>query len=150
MKPSKALLESLMISIDRFLRKMKKDEKTEFIQMAKKHRFGYYKEFRSLRIGLPRRNGNTTLAIKLLEKYLGALYITSTIDMVKDFNQRTKDKFKNRAFSIGQYEYPRGKRYRAKPLIVIVDNSPWYKESAMSLLYMALDPYNPVYINLGT
>ena len=149
MKPSKALLDSLMIPIDRFLRKMKKDEKTEFIQMAKKQNngFNYYNEFRSLKIGLPRRNGNTTLAIKLLEKYLGAFYITSTMEMVRDFNQRTKDKFKNRAFSLGQYEYPRGKRYRAKPLIVITDNIYQNKES---LLYMALDPYNPVYINLGT
>ena len=150
MKPSKALLESLMIPIDRFLRKIKKDEKTEFIQMARKHTFSYYNEFRSLRIGLPRRNGNTTLAIKVLEKYLGALYITSTIDMVKDFNQRTKDKFKNRAFSLGRYEYHRGKRYRAKPLIVITDNTSQHEKSVMSLLYMVLNTYNPVYINLGT
>ena len=92
--PSKKIIDDLFNTIQAFIRRNQlRDRKEEFyIRKKKEDIISFREEFCTFRVGLPRRAGNTTLAIKLFKKYPDSLYIASAKWALSDerFNSLSK------------------------------------------------------------
>lgn len=143
MKPSPALMKDLEKFIGRCIKKIKKDRKSKFLIDYRKScpADRYYSEFGSLTIGLPRRNGNTALAIKLLAKYPKSIYIGLTLSVGED------SKTGGRIFKANKLNLLREILF--KPEIVITDCKRFFREKDVREMYDRLDRFHPVYIHLG-
>ena len=149
MTPSTALLNDLVKIVDKFVRKVKKDRKTSSLKdvRAALSTKDYYTQHGSLTIGLPRRNGNTTLALKLLKKYPNSIYIACTRAMCCEAAKRygvTENRFFSANMNDISLVMPEGTD------IVITEALSWANESAISRMYESLDRHHPIYIHLGT
>ena len=78
--PGKKIIEDLFNTIQSFIRRNRlRDKKEDFYKQKKKEDLiTFREEFCTFHIGLPRRAGNTTLAIKLFKEYPESLYIAQT------------------------------------------------------------------------
>ena len=76
----------------------------------------FNKEFNTLRLGLPRRAGNTTLALMVFQHYPSSILIVQNQDMIRR-NFRSLDN-RNHVFSKSQPGFP-----GQSPSVVIVDTS---------------------------
>jgi hypothetical protein len=85
--------------------------------------FNFKRTFCTIKLSLPRRFGNTQLAIELLHKFPKAIILTANEYNVKEIKDRLKDtNLKNRVFrwsNTHTIETINQKKY--KPSIVIVD-----------------------------
>ena len=146
MIPSTALLNDLVKIVDKFMRKVKKDRKAPRLKDMKRIMSveGYYTQHGSLAIGLPRRNGNTTLALKLLKKYPKSVYIACNRLMYEEAIKRY-GKGKTRFFSAAMKDID-----LCDTEVVITDEIYYAKASDLSRMYQSLDRYHPIYIHLGT
>jgi hypothetical protein len=149
MTPSTALLNDLVKIVDKFVRKIKKDRKGTLLRDMRRTRgiVDYYTQHGSLVIGLPRRNGNTTLALKLLKKYPKSVYIACNRSMYADAAKRYGIE-KRRFFSVAMIDLSLLLPYDTE--IVITEALCYAKESAISRMYQSLDRHHPIYIHLGT
>jgi hypothetical protein len=91
--------------------------------------YSFSKEFKTLRISLPRRSGNTTLALMIFQKYPSSIFITNTEYMIKA-DQRLKFLDKSRVFSKGRYHFN-----GISASIVIVDISTWLSYADLKKIY---------------
>lgn len=149
MQPSPVLLNDLVKIVDKFIRKIRKDRKSSPLKDMRGtlSRKDYYTQHGSLTIGLPRRNGNTTLALKLLKKYPKSIYITCNRSMMEEAAKQYGVE-KNRVFSITRRDI--GLVMPSGTDIVITEALSWAKESDISRMYQSVGWYNPIYIHLGT
>jgi hypothetical protein len=149
MTPSTALLNDLVKIVDKFVRKVKKDRKNPLLKDWKRTRgiVDYYTQHRSLVIGLPRRNGNTSLALKLLKKYPKSVYIACTRAMYAEVVSKY-GMTKNRFFSVAMHNISLVLPHDTE--IVVTDELYYAKASDLSRMYQSLDRFHPIYIHLGT
>jgi hypothetical protein len=146
MKPSPIILNDLVKIVDKFVRKTKKNRKEDHHLIAEKKRESpaqYYSEFGSLRIGLPRRGGNTTLAFKLLDNYPKSIYVGCTTASVKSVERAYKSPVK-RFFSITKKGL-----ISFKPEIIITDCIHYASWPDIKRMYTTMDYCHPIYIHLG-
>jgi adenylate kinase family enzyme len=80
----------------------------------------FRKEFLTVSVNLPRRMGNTTIALELLKKHKKSIYVAPTIDMIRD---TMFTEFKDRVFSVLNKDFM-GKKID----IVIVDPATYCKQ----------------------
>jgi hypothetical protein len=153
MNPSTAILNGLVEIVDKIVRKMKKDGKEPFLvaQRKKCSPVEYYVQHRSLRIGLPRRSGNTQLALMLLNKHPKSIYIADTLDAARETESRFKNKAisRKRIFDISMHDI--FSAVELSPDIVITDciDYVYNKESVVEQMYSILAAFHPIYIHLG-
>ena len=150
MTHSSALLNDLVKIVDKFVRKVKKDRKEPFLGEMRRvsSTKDYYTQHGSLALGLPRRAGNTSLALKLLKKYPKSVYVGCCIQRAFAEITHNNEKDRKRFFSLALRNF-----YFTVPCdteIVITDNLYYAKEEALSRMYQSLDRYHPIYIHLGT
>jgi hypothetical protein len=116
----------------------------------------YYSEYMSLRIGLPRRSGNTTIAMNLLKKYPKSVYIGYNKMMAEEglrrFNTLNPNGSRNKK-NADRFFSLRPCTSEGIPfspgVIVITDCLQFSSKSTMDKLYQRLDYCDPIYINLG-
>ena len=158
--PDVKFLSDLENLVDRFIKRTRKLQKynTYFAQKkAECHPESYYSEFCSLRIGLPRRGGNTTLAINLLRKYPKSIYIGLSKDITEEGLRRFDDLYPKKSclkkLNALRFFTLRSCATKGIPfqpgVIVITDCLQFSSQSTMDKFYQNLDYCNPVFIHLG-
>jgi hypothetical protein len=152
MSPSPTFLNDLVKVIDKLVKNINKNRKSKLLlEMCKSmDSVQFTRELCSIRIGLPRRSGNTTLALKLLKKYPGSIYVGMSSSQVKAVANTYKGKISDRKrfFSVNMAYI--GKDFIGKsPLIVITDCLEYASKEVVDSMYRELCHAQPVYINVG-
>jgi polyribonucleotide nucleotidyltransferase len=92
------------------------------------------KEFQTLKISLPRRLGNTTVALKLLELLENSILISNTQDSVNNIKQCHEEIFEKCGKNIFT-RYTLKKVRRKKYFCVIVDEASYLEDSILEKIY---------------
>jgi hypothetical protein len=153
MKPSPTILSDMVKVIDKTVKKIRKDLKSDAMVCCMKSMSAeeFSRQACSIRIGLPRRSGNTTLALKLLDKYPKAIYVGSTLALTEAVMGGYKGKANDntRFFSVNMQNI--GHVFSGKkPEIVVTDCLDYASKEAVARMYRCLSVARPIYIHLGS
>jgi hypothetical protein len=152
MKPKFDVLPGTVAIIDKLVKKLRKDLESKVWVNSRKAMSveEFYRQMCSIRIGLPRRTGNTTLALMLLDKYHKSIYIGATRVMAESALQEYTGRSKNgnRFFSANMVDI--SLIVDAPPKIIITDCLSYASKGAVEHMYCTFDANSPVYIHLGS
>lgn len=145
---TRAFQEAALNLISAFIEFVRKSRKTKANRDCKAawSPERYYHDLSSLKIGLPRRSGNTTLACKILKKYPRSIYATATQDLSEGaWLKMGKKKYGHRIFCSSSLIHSTGEN----PNIIVTDCSDYFLTGDLDKIYRAFSRADPIYIHIG-
>ena len=131
--PNRKMLKDLFNVVIYFLKWIKtRDKRNSFYRDRKAtDAVAFRKDFCTLRIGLPRRSGNTTLGLRILRSNPKALFFTNNLHYAKDVkNSLSKGDLRDRVFSKNSNDY-----VGMDVSLVIVDIATFLTERELEKIY---------------